>query len=214
MAACLLLLWHLEDTPKETAEDRTTEKVATVLIFLLAMLVSTATQSEKWFYTARRVKTHVRSTVPRKWLIPRIQRCRQMLSSLLTLRDIHVLLIEFFIKNDKKAYHGHVDSILFLKTERHHRTLWTNSHWPCGGLETCQGQQVIFQYPLYGHVESVCLAVDMLRSYLYDRQCRVRIGTVRSSWRPVNRGCPQGSVLWPLLRNIFQNDLNIVWTRV
>ena len=136
MAACLLLLWHLEDTPKETAEDRTTEKVATVLISLLAMLVSTATQSEKWFYTARKVKTHVRSTVPRKWLIPRIQRCRQMLSSLLTLRDIHVLLIEFFIKNDKKAYHGHVDSILFLKTERHHRTLWTNSHWPSGGLET------------------------------------------------------------------------------
>ena len=121
MAACLLLLWHLEDTPKETAEDRTTEKVATVLISLLAMLVSTATQSEKWFYTARKVKTHVRSTVPRKWLIPRIQRCRQMLSSLLTLRDIHELLIEFFIKNDKKAYHGHVNSILFLKTERHHR---------------------------------------------------------------------------------------------
>ena len=44
-----------------------------------------------------------------------------MLSSLLTLRDIHELLIEFFIKNDKKAYHGHVNSILFLKTERHHR---------------------------------------------------------------------------------------------
>ena len=44
-----------------------------------------------------------------------------MLSSLLTLRDIHELLIEFFIKNDKKAYHGHVNSILFLKTETHHR---------------------------------------------------------------------------------------------
>ena len=42
MAACLLLLWHLqaEDTPRETVEDRTTEKVATVLIFLLAMHVS------------------------------------------------------------------------------------------------------------------------------------------------------------------------------
>ena len=52
----------------------------------------------------------------------------------------------------------------------------------------------------------------MLRSYLYNRQCRVRIGTVRSSWRPVNRGCPQGSVLWPLLLNIFQNDLNSVDT--
>ena len=29
----------------------------------------------------------------------------------------------------------------------------------------------------------------------------------RSSWRLVNRGCPQGSVLAPLLWNISQNDL-------
>jgi len=42
-------------------------------------------------------------------------------------------------------------------------------------------------------------AVDMLLSYLYDRQSRVRIGTVGISWGPVNRGCPQGSVLGPPL---------------
>lgn len=42
-------------------------------------------------------------------------------------------------------------------------------------------------------------AVDMLLSYLYDRQSRVRIGTVGISWRPVNRGCPLGLVLGPLL---------------
>lgn len=43
----------------------------------------------------------------------------EMLSSLLTLIDIRGVLIEFFIKNDKKAYHGHVDNTLF-KTERHY----------------------------------------------------------------------------------------------
>ena len=51
-------------------------------------------------------------------------------------------------------------------------------------------------------------ALDLLRSYLCSHLGRVRIGSVTRSWRNVERGCPQGSVLGPLLWNIFQNDLS------
>lgn len=43
--------------------------------------------------------------------------------------------------------------------------------------------------------------VNLLRSYLSDRQSRVRLGSLTSSWQVVNRGWPQGSALGPGLRN-------------
>ena len=51
-------------------------------------------------------------------------------------------------------------------------------------------------------------ALDLLHSYLCSHLGRVRIGSVTGSWRNGEQGCPQGSVIGPLLWNIFQNDLS------
>ena len=74
-------------------------------------------------------------------------------------------------------------------------------------VDLSKDELLLVKVAAYGFSPS---ALKLIHTYLFDRKQRIKINIFYSSWQDIFSGISQGSILGPLLFNIFLCDLFLV----
>ena len=109
-----------------------------------------------------------------------------------------------------RDHHGCDTAILslteqFKKKLENHKVISLVSMDLSKAFDTLPHDLIVKKLEDYGGDSRV---VNLVANYLSDRQQHVRLSGQHSSMKTITRGVPQGSILGPILLNIFMNDLS------